>query len=117
VQQLLASIAQQSVLVHSILASGRQVGAGERTTVDLKDLERGLCGVGTDEKEETALAAVMDRRVFAVLAQDHADGLLVSEESESMPNGRAIVELAKKSQLPAIDPFKVYVEDRGRHWH
>jgi hypothetical protein len=64
VQQLLASIAQQSLLVHSILAAGRQVGANERTTVDLKDLERDLRWVGTDEKEETALAAVMARRVF-----------------------------------------------------
>jgi hypothetical protein len=87
VQQLLASIAQQSLLVHSILAAGRQVGANERTTVDLKDRN----GLGRHGREAgDRLAAVMDRRVFAVLAQNHADGILVSDESENMTNGRAI---------------------------
>jgi ABC-type uncharacterized transport system substrate-binding protein len=53
------------------------------------------------------------RRVFAVLAQDHADGIVVSDEPENMTNRRTIVELSEKGHLPAIYPFKVYVEDGG----
>lgn len=51
------------------------------------------------------------RRVFAVRAQDRADGILVSDEAKNMTNRRAIVELAEKGPAPAIYPFKVYVED------
>jgi putative tryptophan/tyrosine transport system substrate-binding protein len=53
------------------------------------------------------------RRVFAVLAQDHADGIMGKHEAENMTNRTAIVELAEKGQLPAIYPFKVCVEDGG----
>jgi putative ABC transport system substrate-binding protein len=53
------------------------------------------------------------RRVFAVLAQSRADGILVTDESENVTNRRAIVALAEKGQLPAIFPYRVFVEDGG----
>lgn len=53
------------------------------------------------------------RRVFVGLAQDHADGIVVSDEPENMTSRRAIVELAEKGLLPAIYLFKVYVEHGG----
>jgi putative ABC transport system substrate-binding protein len=51
--------------------------------------------------------------VFAGLVQDHADGIAVSEEEVHVSNYKLIVELAEKSQLPVIYPFKQYVEAGG----
>jgi putative ABC transport system substrate-binding protein len=53
------------------------------------------------------------RRVFAVAVQDHADGIMVSDASENTANRKSIVELAEKSQLPAVYPYKVFVESGG----
>jgi putative tryptophan/tyrosine transport system substrate-binding protein len=53
------------------------------------------------------------RRVFAALAQDRADGILVTDISENLTNRRVIVELAAKYSLPAMYPFKLFVETGG----
>jgi putative tryptophan/tyrosine transport system substrate-binding protein len=53
------------------------------------------------------------RRVFAALAQDHADGILVTDTSENITNRRVIIELAEKGRLPAIYPFRIFVETGG----
>jgi putative ABC transport system substrate-binding protein len=52
-------------------------------------------------------------RVFAALAQEGADGLLVSDEAENVTFRRLIVELAAKGGLPAIYPFRQIVEAGG----
>jgi putative tryptophan/tyrosine transport system substrate-binding protein len=59
----------------------------------------------TDEQEY--------HRVFAALAQEGADGLLVNDESENASYRRLIVELAEKGRLPTIYPFRQYVEAGG----
>jgi len=59
----------------------------------------------TDEQEY--------HRVFAALAQEGADGLVVSDASENVTYRRLIVELAKKSRLPTIYPFRQFVEAGG----
>ena len=59
----------------------------------------------TDEQEY--------HRVFAALAQEGADGLLVNDESENASYLRLIVELAEKGRLPTIYPFRQYVEAGG----
>jgi hypothetical protein len=38
------------------------------------------------------------RRVFAALAQDSADGILVADELENITNRKLIAELAEKSR-------------------
>ena len=59
----------------------------------------------TDEQEY--------HRVFAALAQEGADGLLVNDEFENASYRRLIVELAEKGRLPTIYPFRQYVEAGG----
>jgi putative tryptophan/tyrosine transport system substrate-binding protein len=59
----------------------------------------------TDEQEY--------HRVFAALAQEGADGLLVNDESENARYRRLIFELAAKGRLPTIYPFRQYVEAGG----
>ena len=53
------------------------------------------------------------RRVFAAIAQDGAEGVVVSDEEEHIANLKLIVELAEKTRLPAIYPFKMFVEAGG----
>ena len=53
------------------------------------------------------------RRVFAALAQDGADGLLVSDEAANVTNRRLIVELAEKGRLPTIYSYRQFVEAGG----
>ena len=59
----------------------------------------------TDEQEY--------HRVFAALAQEGADGILVNDESENVSYRRLIVELAEKGRLPTIYPFRQFVEAGG----
>ena len=51
------------------------------------------------------------RRVFAGLIR--AEGILVTDEDVHVTNVKLIVELAEKSRLPAIYPFKLFVEAGG----
>ena len=53
------------------------------------------------------------RRVFVALTQDHADGLMVSDDFENFANRKVIVELAEKNRLPAIYPSRLFVEAGG----
>ena len=53
------------------------------------------------------------RRVFAVLAQEGADGLVVDDEGVHLPNQQLIADLAEKGGLPAIYPFREFVEAGG----
>jgi putative tryptophan/tyrosine transport system substrate-binding protein len=53
------------------------------------------------------------RRVFATLAQEGAEGLMVSDESENFSYRTLIVELAAKGRLPAIFPIRQFVEAGG----
>src|SRR5712664_429769 len=50
------------------------------------------------------------QRVFRSMEQDRADGLMVSDEPENSINRETIVELAAKGRIPAIYPFRDYVD-------
>jgi putative tryptophan/tyrosine transport system substrate-binding protein len=52
-------------------------------------------------------------RAFALLAQERADVLLVASNAESRTHSRLIVELADKVRLPAIYPYRDYMESGG----
>jgi putative tryptophan/tyrosine transport system substrate-binding protein len=53
------------------------------------------------------------QRVFRSMEQDRADGLMVSDEPENSINRETIVELAAKGRIPAIYPFRDYVDVGG----
>jgi putative ABC transport system substrate-binding protein len=59
----------------------------------------------TDEQEY--------QRVFAALAQEGADGLVVFEGTENVTYRRLIAELAAKGRLPTIYSYRQYVEAGG----
>ena len=64
-----------------------------------------------------ALESPIDRseyaRVFTLLAQARVDALLVASDAESLTHSRLIAELAAKGRLPAIYPYRGYVEAGG----
>jgi putative ABC transport system substrate-binding protein len=53
------------------------------------------------------------QRVFAALAQEGADGLVVSDSTENFVYRRLIIELAEKGRLPTIYPTRQHVEVGG----
>jgi putative ABC transport system substrate-binding protein len=59
----------------------------------------------TDEQEY--------HRVFATLAQEGAEGLLVNDESEHNTHRKLIAELAEKGRLPSIYYYRQFVEVGG----
>jgi putative tryptophan/tyrosine transport system substrate-binding protein len=59
----------------------------------------------TDEQEY--------QRVFLALAQEGAEGLLVTDEAENVTYRTLIVELAAKGRLPTIYPYRQFVEAGG----
>jgi putative ABC transport system substrate-binding protein len=53
------------------------------------------------------------QRVFNSMAQDRADALLVSEEAEHLTYRIVLVELAAKSRIPTLYPYREFVEVGG----
>jgi putative ABC transport system substrate-binding protein len=53
------------------------------------------------------------RRVFIAMAQQSAEALIVDSETDNVANRRLIVELAEKFRLPAIYPFRPFVDIGG----
>jgi putative ABC transport system substrate-binding protein len=62
---------------------------------------------------EGALQEAEYRRVFKLMTQERADALIVSDQAEHATYSRLIVELADKSRLPAIFPFRFFAEEGG----
>jgi putative tryptophan/tyrosine transport system substrate-binding protein len=53
------------------------------------------------------------RRVFAALGQDGAEGIVVNDEEENLANLKLIIELAEKSRVPAVYPYKEFAQAGG----
>jgi putative ABC transport system substrate-binding protein len=53
------------------------------------------------------------QRVFAEIAQDRPDAMIVSGIAELYPYRQLIVELVEKSRLPAMYPYRDYAEAGG----
>ncbi|HVH77100.1 MAG TPA: ABC transporter substrate-binding protein [Stellaceae bacterium] len=53
------------------------------------------------------------REVFAEMARQRVDGLMVSPEGEYLAQYRLIVDLAKEGRLPGIYPYRDFVEAGG----
>src|SRR5207245_10585955 len=52
-------------------------------------------------------------RVFAAMAQERPDAVLVSGEGDLYAHRKLIAELAEKNRLPAMCPYRDYVEAGG----
>src|SRR5262249_10162272 len=53
------------------------------------------------------------RRVFAVMAQEHVDAVIVEDAPENYGNQRLITKLAENARLPAMYPDRGFVELGG----
>jgi putative tryptophan/tyrosine transport system substrate-binding protein len=53
------------------------------------------------------------RRVFAEIAQDQPDAIMISDIGDLIPYRQLIVELVEKSRLPAMYGYREYVESGG----
>jgi putative ABC transport system substrate-binding protein len=51
--------------------------------------------------------------VFDAMIEGHPDAVIVGDQTENLSNARLIVELAAKSRLPTIYPFREQVEAGG----
>jgi putative tryptophan/tyrosine transport system substrate-binding protein len=69
----------------------------------------GIAVVGPSYLEDASEAEY--RRVFAFMSQEGADALFVDGSPELITKAQLIGDLAKKYRLPAIYPFRSYVED------
>ena len=50
------------------------------------------------------------RRVLGAMAQEHVDGVIISDQAEHFPYRQLIVDLVRDAKLPAIFPFREYFE-------
>jgi putative tryptophan/tyrosine transport system substrate-binding protein len=70
-------------------------------------------GAGLIGKTLTEVTDEHLRRAFAELAEEKVDALLVGQSGNFRAKGPLIIELAAKYRLPAIYPFRDYVEQGG----
>ena len=87
--------------------------ARERWSAFERELDRrmGITRVGPPLDNPTDGAEY--RRIFAALAQERAEAIMVDDEEENIKNLKLIVELAEKNRLPAIYPYKMFVQAGG----
>ena len=88
---------------------GRESDYGKKVHAIFRENGLNIVGPGlerpTDEQEY--------RRVFAALAQEGVEGLVVNDQPENATNRRLIVELAAKGRLPTIYVYRQFVEAGG----
>jgi putative ABC transport system substrate-binding protein len=70
-------------------------------------------GVSLSPAMLSAFGEAEYRRFFRSMEQDRANALMVSDEPENSINREVIVELVTKSRIPAIYPFREYVDVGG----
>ena len=107
--QLLQQIVPQAVrfgVLESRPVRERQWGASQR------ELERmGITRVGPTFDHPVDEDGY--RRVFATLTRERAEAVLVNDEEENIANLKLIIDLAEKTGLPAIYPYKMFVQAGG----
>ena len=53
------------------------------------------------------------QRAFTLMTKEGLDSLLLSDEAEHIPYREVITALAEKSRIPAIHPYRAFVEVGG----
>jgi putative ABC transport system substrate-binding protein len=86
---------------------------GRRAVAMLKEVSEkaGISLVGS--LLESPFDEVACRRAFAVMVQEGAEAVYVGDQAEPVANVRLIVELAQQHRLPAIYPYRDFVEAGG----
>ena len=86
---------------------------GEQGTAMLKEASKkaGITLVGGPL--ENPFGETAYRRAFAAMVQERAEALYVADQGENLANRRLIVELAEKHKLPAVYPYRAFVETGG----
>jgi putative tryptophan/tyrosine transport system substrate-binding protein len=59
---------------------------------------------------ESPIQAEEYRRVFEAMAQEHLDGIIISDQAEHATYRQLIVDLVRTTKLPAIFPYREYLE-------
>ena len=62
---------------------------------------------------DTPVGEAEYRRVFAAMAEQRPDALLVSDYNENLVHRHLIADLARMHRLPALYPFRSFAEDGG----
>jgi putative ABC transport system substrate-binding protein len=86
--------------------------AGQQDREELRKASRLLEISLTDVLVEESTSSEY-RRVFSEIAQNGPDAIIVSGTSELGPYRQLIVELVEKGRLPAMYPFRLWVEAGG----
>ncbi len=86
--------------------------AGQQDREELRKASRLLEISLTDVLVEESTSSEY-RRVFSEIAQDRPDAIIVSGTSELAPYAQLIVELVEESRLPAMYPFRLWVQTGG----
>ena len=81
-------------------------------TPELRETGRPL-GMSVDVMRLQQSTPAEYQRVFAEIAQERPDGILVSDIGDLIAYRQLIVELVEKNRLPAIYPWREYVEAGG----
>ena len=59
---------------------------------------------------ESPIKAEEYRRVLGAMAQEHVDGVIISDQAKNVVYGQVIVDLVRAAKLPAIFPFREFFE-------
>ena len=111
-QILKEAIPSASKIAYLDIRTFWESAAGQRDREELRKasqiLETSLTDVLVGESTSSEY-----QRVFAEIAQDRPDAIIVSGTSELAPYRQLIVELVEKSRLPTMYPFRLWVEAGG----
>jgi putative ABC transport system substrate-binding protein len=84
-----------------------EAGAGVQKTAQQAGIRLTVTFLGGDADSATY------ERAYDAMAKDRVDGLLVADTGEHITNRQLIVDLAAKYRLPAIYPFREFVDAGG----
>jgi putative ABC transport system substrate-binding protein len=85
-----------------------QAAEGQQLLEAGRRLQMSVIELPLEESTSTAI-----QRAFAEIAQQQSDAIIVNSIGILLPHRQLIVELAEKSRLPAIYPWRDYVEAGG----
>ncbi len=111
-QILKEAVPSASKVVYLDIRTFWESAAGQGDREELRKASRLLQISLTDILVEESTSSEY-QRVFGEIGQDRPDAIIVSGTAELSPYRRLIVELVEKSRLPAIYPFRLWVEAGG----
>jgi putative tryptophan/tyrosine transport system substrate-binding protein len=111
-QILKEAVPSASRVAYLDIRTFRESAAGQQDREELRKASRLLEISLTDLLVEESTSSEY-RRVFSEIAHDRPDAIIVSGTSELAPYRQLIVELVEKGRLPAMYPFRLWVEAGG----